>query len=61
MQYFDLKLQRDNLKTIEVQTEGTPSLKVVLAYPTQVSTGLTAIRGKSKQSAKQAARKLGLC
>lgn len=56
MQYFNLVLRRIVEKSVRVQSEGKPSVEVVVIYPTDSTTGFTAVRGKSIRSAKQTAR-----
>ena len=61
MRYFDIKLNKDITASITEEVgKGESKIKVVQVYPTQIATGLSAVRGKSLASAKQNANRLGL-
>lgn len=57
MQYFNIKTSRDLTSPI---VEKVGNIEVVQAYATQLTNGLTSVRGKSKGSAMQNAQRLGL-
>ena len=57
MRYFGLRLDRDVVAPI---VEKVGNIEVVQAYCTQLTNGLTDVRGKSKGSALQSAKRLGL-